>query len=208
MVVVRSSVDGIFCAGADLKERLSMTPDQVGDFVSGIRRTFSQVEGIPVPTIAAIDGAALGGGLELALACDLRTAGARAKMGLPETKLAIIPGGGGTQRLPRVVGPAIAKQMIFTGAPVDAARALNLGLVNAIGDNGYEQALGLARQILPQGPVAVRMAKFAVNRGIEVDLASGLAIEEAAYAQTIFTEDRIEGLKAFLGKRAPVYHGK
>ncbi|KAI8617515.1 enoyl-CoA hydratase/isomerase domain-containing protein [Chytriomyces sp. MP71] len=209
VVVLRSAVDRVFCAGADLKERATMNPTEVSAFVYGLRAAFSEVETLPVPTIAAIDGAALGGGLEVALATDIRVAGAGAKLGLPETKLAIIPGAGGTQRLPRLIGASKAKELIFTGRVLDAKAALDVGLVNhAVEGVAYEKAIEIAREILPAGPVATRMAKLAIDKGVQVDVTSGMAIEQACYAQIIPTEDRLEGLRAFKEKRAPVYKGK
>ncbi|XP_064412117.1 methylglutaconyl-CoA hydratase, mitochondrial isoform X1 [Latimeria chalumnae] len=213
-VIIRSEVPGIFCAGADLKERAKMHPSEVGPFVSKARALMNDLGNLPMPTIAAIDGAALGGGLEMALACDIRVAASTAKMGLVETKLAIIPGAGGTQRLPRTIGVTLAKELIFSGRAVDGDEAKAIGLVshaveqNEDGDAAYKRALALAREFIPQGPIAVRMAKLAINRGIEVDLATGLAIEEACYAQVIPTKDRVEGLSAFKEKRPPRYKGE
>jgi methylglutaconyl-CoA hydratase len=160
--------------------------------------------------IAVLEGAAFGGGLELALAADLRVAGAEAKMGLVETALAIIPGGGGTQRLPRLIGAARAKELIFTARRLGAEEAGRLGLVDQVVPAGQalEVALGLAREILPNGPVAVRMAKQAINQGQDLDLVDGLALEEACYARVIPTEDRLEGLAAFREKRKPQYKGR
>ncbi|KAJ3416041.1 hypothetical protein HDV05_003400 [Chytridiales sp. JEL 0842] len=184
VVILRSMVDRVFCAGADLKERAGMSPMEVAAFVHGLRTAFGDLESLPMPTIAAIDGAALGGGLEVALATDLRVAGAGAKLGLPETKLAIIPGAGGTQRLPRLIGPSKAKELIFTGRVLDAKGALEKGLVNyAVDGSAFEKSLALAREILPAGPVAVRMAKLAVDKGSQLDLydrsaAFGPQIEE------------------------------
>ena len=179
-------------------------------FVQGIRASFSDLERLPMPVIAAMEGAAFGGGLELALAADLRVAGAEAKMGLVETALAIIPGGGGTQRLPRLIGAARAKELIFTARRLGAEEAGRLGLVNRVVPAGQalEVALGLAREILPNGPVAVRMAKQAINQGQDLDLVDGLALEEACYARVIPTEDRLEGLAAFREKRKPQYKGR
>ncbi|KAJ3111507.1 hypothetical protein HK100_002662 [Physocladia obscura] len=209
VVVLRSSVDRVFCAGADLKERAQMTPQEVSIFVHGLRSAFTEVETLPVPTIAAIDGAALGGGLEVALAADIRVAGAGAKLGLPETKLAIIPGAGGTQRLPRLIGVSKAKELVFTGRVLDAKSAFNIGLVNhAVEGIAYEKAIAIAREILPAGPIATKLAKQAIDKGSQVDLATGMAIEQGCYAQVIPTEDRLEGLRAFREKRTPVYKGK
>ncbi|XP_035247639.1 methylglutaconyl-CoA hydratase, mitochondrial [Anguilla anguilla] len=213
-VILCSLVPGIFCAGADLKERAKMHQSEVGPFVSKARTLITELGNLPMPTIAAIDGAALGGGLEMALACDIRVAATTARMGLVETKLAIIPGAGGTQRLPRAVGVSLAKELIFAARVLDGAEAQTLGLVshaveqNKSGDGAYRRALDLAREFLPQGPIAIRMAKLAINQGIEVDLATGLAIEEACYAQVIPTKDRIEGLTAFKEKRPPRFKGE
>ncbi|XP_067839343.1 methylglutaconyl-CoA hydratase, mitochondrial isoform X2 [Heptranchias perlo] len=201
-VILRSEVPGIFCAGADLKERAKMHPSEVGPFVSKARSLINELGDLPMPTIAVLDGAALGGGLEMALACDIRVAATSAKMGLVETKLAIIPGAGGTQRLPRIVGVSLAKELIFSGRVLDGIEAKAVGLVshtveqNETGDAAYHRALSLAKEFLPQGPIAVRLAKLAINRGIEVDLKTGLAIEEACYAQLIFCH------VPFLAKRA------
>ncbi|OXA60173.1 methylglutaconyl-CoA hydratase, mitochondrial [Folsomia candida] len=213
-LIIRSVVPGIFCAGADLKERLKMKPEEVGPLVAKMRRVLSDIEMLPMPVIAALDGAALGGGLELALACDLRVASTTAKMGLVETRLAIIPGAGGTQRLSRIIGVAKAKELIFTGRIVDGSEAKEIGLVNQVaeqnknGDGAYLRAVELAEEIIPNGPIGVRMAKISISRGKEVDISTGLAIEEACYAQVIPTKDRIEGLVAFKEKRPPHYKGE
>ena len=209
-VVLASAVAGVFCAGADLKERAGMSPPEVAAFVHGLRAAFSGVASLPMPVIAAIEGAALGGGCELALACDLRVAGADASLALPETGLAIIPGAGGTQRLPRLVGASAAKELIFTGRRLRAPEAAALGLVDHCVPAGQalERALALAREILPRGPLAVRAAKAAIDGGLQADLATGLQLEAACYAQVIPTADRLEGLAAFAQKRAPVYRGE
>ena len=210
VVVVHSLVPGVFCAGADLKERAEMSPTETAAFVHGLRSAFTELEDLPMPVIAAIEGAAFGGGLELALAADLRTAGAEAKLGLVETSLAIIPGAGGTQRLPRLIGAARAKELIFTARRIGAEEAGRLGLVDRVAPAGraLDSALALAREILPNGPVALRMAKLAVNRGLGLDLRAGLAFEQACYAQVIPTKDRLEGLAAFRDKRRPQYRGE
>ncbi|XP_033644388.1 methylglutaconyl-CoA hydratase, mitochondrial-like [Asterias rubens] len=214
VVIVRSDVAGIFSAGADLKERAKMKQSEVAPFVSSARQLITDLGEMPMPVIAAIDGTALGGGLELAFSCDIRLAASTAKMGLVETKLAIIPGGGGTQRLSRLINPAIAKELMFTARVFDGCEAARLGIVNRAveqndgGDAAYQAALQLAQEILPQGPIAVKMVKKAVNKGIQVDLASGMAFEEAYYSQVIPTKDRIEGLTAFREKRTPKYTGE
>lgn len=213
-IILRSLVPGIFCAGADLKERAKMAPEEVGPFVTKLRASISGLENLPQPVIAALDGHALGGGLELALACDIRVASSNAKLGLTETKLAIIPGAGGTQRLPRLVGPAKAKELVFTAAMLNGTQAAEIGLVNhaaaqnEAGDAAYLKALEIAKQIIVNGPIGVRMAKLAISRGMQVDLSTGLEVEEACYSQVIPTKDRIEGLTAFREKRKPIYTGE
>ncbi|XP_030349473.1 enoyl-CoA hydratase domain-containing protein 2, mitochondrial isoform X2 [Strigops habroptila] len=214
VVVFKSEVKGVFCAGADLKERAQMDDAEVGHFVKRLRNLMDEIAALPVPTIAAIDGYALGGGLELALACDLRVAASSAKMGLIETTRGLLPGAGGTQRLPRCVGIGLAKELIFTGRQVDGQQAASMGLVNHTvpqnneGDAAYQRALTLAKEILPQAPFAVKMGKLAINRGMEVDIASGMAIEGMCYAQNIPTRDRQEGMAAFREKRQPQFIGK
>ncbi|KAL2340624.1 hypothetical protein Fmac_008564 [Flemingia macrophylla] len=210
VAMISSSVPGVFCAGADLKERRAMSELEAKFFVNSLRSTFSFLEAVRVPTIAIIEGVTLGGGLEMALACDIRICGEKALMGLPETGLAIIPGAGGTQRLPRLVGKAIAKDIIFTGRKVDGKEALSLGLVNycVLAGEAYSKALAMARDINQKGPVATRMAKKAINEGVETDLTSGLILEEDCYDQVLSTRDRLEGLAAFAEKRKPRYTGE
>ncbi|XP_043555112.1 enoyl-CoA hydratase domain-containing protein 2, mitochondrial isoform X1 [Chiloscyllium plagiosum] len=214
VVLFKSQIKGVFCAGADLKERAEMSNAEVGHFVHRLRNLMSNIACLPMPTIAAIDGYALGGGLELALACDLRVAASSAKMGLIEVTRGLLPGAGGSQRLPRVIGISLAKELIFTGRQIDGEQAMSMGLVNSaicqndMGDAAYQKALDLAKAILPQGPVALRMAKQAMNKGIEVDLGSGMAIEEMCYAQVIPTKDRLEGMAAFKEKRLPHFIGE
>jgi methylglutaconyl-CoA hydratase len=209
-LVVCSDVPGVFCAGADLKERSGMSQREASAFVARLGAAFSALAGLPLPTIAALEGVAVGGGLELALACDFRVASEAAVLGLPETGLAIIPGAGGTQRLPRLIGPARAKELIFTGRRVGGAEALALGLACRAVPPGQALAAAteLARATLAGGPIAQRLAKAAVDGGLGLDLASGLALEAACYAQVIPTADRLEGLAAFREKRKPVYRGE
>ncbi|XP_036036058.1 enoyl-CoA hydratase domain-containing protein 2, mitochondrial isoform X3 [Onychomys torridus] len=230
VLIFRSGVKGVFCAGADLKEREQMSAVEVGIFVQRLRGLMSEIDTLgslgwtspisgiaaafPAPTIAAMDGFALGGGLELALACDLRIAASTAIMGLIETTRGLLPGAGGTQRLPRCLGVALAKELIFTGRRLDGVQAHELGLVNhAVAQNkegnaAYHRALALAQEILPQAPIAVRLGKVAIDRGMEVDIASGMAIEHMCYAQNIPTQDRLEGMAAFREKRPPKFVGK
>jgi enoyl-CoA hydratase/carnithine racemase len=188
-----------------------MTPIQVRRFLRTIRVVMSELENLPKPVIAAVNGLALGGGTELALACDIRVAAEGASLGLTETTLAIIPGAGGTQRLPRLIGRGRAKELIFTGRRVDAAEALAIGLVEYVvpADQLLAKATEIARRIADNtGPIAVAQAKFAINRGTEVDLETGLAIEAKAYEVVIPTQDRVEALAAFGEKRKPVFKGE
>nr|XP_036877706.1 enoyl-CoA hydratase domain-containing protein 2, mitochondrial isoform X9 [Manis javanica] len=214
VLLFRSGVKGVFCAGADLKEREQMSEAEVGVFIHRLRGLMNEIAAFPAPTIAAMDGFALGGGLELALACDLRVAASSAVMGLIETTRGLLPGAGGTQRLPRCLGVALAKELIFTGRRLSGAQAQALGLVNHAvapneeGDAAYHRALALAQEILPQAPIAVRLGKVAIDRGIEVDIASGMTIEGICYAQNIPTRDRLEGMAAFREKRPPRFLGE
>jgi len=199
-----------FSTGADLKERRTLTPDQVRRFIYTIRNTFTAVEQVRVPVIAAINGFAFGGGMELALACDIRIASSHAIMGLTETSLAIIPGAGGTQRLPRIVGVAKAKELIFTARRINAREALEIGLVNRVveSDRLMEAAREMAREIAANGPIAIAQAKFAINYGIEASLGVALPLESKAYEATIPTKDREEALVAFAEKRKPIFKGE
>ncbi|MFO7985158.1 MAG: enoyl-CoA hydratase-related protein [Desulfatiglandaceae bacterium] len=199
-----------FCAGADLIERRTLSEGQVRRFISTVRKTMISVENARVPVIAAINGYAFGGGTELALASDLRIAASNVLMGLTETSLAIIPGGGGTQRLPRIVGLAKAKELIYTARRIDAATALEIGLVNQVvkPDELMEAALALATEISENGPIAVQQAKFVLNYGSECSIGVALNMESKAYEITIPTEDRLEALAAFAEKRKPVFKGK
>jgi enoyl-CoA hydratase/carnithine racemase len=210
VVIITGSGQKAFCAGADLKERTTYSEPQVKTFIFTIRNLFTSIENLNKPVIAAINGVALGGGTELALACDIRIASMNALMGLTETRLAIIPGAGGTQRLPRLIGRGKAKELIFTGRRVDAQEALQIGLVNQICEQEslLDECLKMAALICEAGPIAIEQAKYAINYGLETDLHTGLGIESNAYWVTIPTEDRLEGLAAFQEKRKPVYKGK
>ncbi|GAB6888500.1 enoyl-CoA hydratase [Desulfothermus okinawensis JCM 13304] len=210
VVIITGAGDRAFCAGADLKERATMPEEKVKEFIYTIRNLFTDIENLPKPVIAAVNGVALGGGTEFALACDIRMASENATMGLTETRLAIIPGAGGTQRLPRIIGRAKAKELIFTGKRISAKEAFDMGLVNKVCalDELLSECEKIAMEICETGPIAIEQAKYAINRGIEVDINSGLAIESNAYWITIPTEDRLEGLKAFKEKRKPNYKGK
>lgn len=187
-----------------------MSPSEVRAFVNTLRSTFSLLEALQIPTIAVIEGAALGGGLEMALSCDLRICGEDATMGLPETGLAIIPGAGGTQRLPRLIGKSVAKELIFTGRKIGGRDAFSMGLVNHCVPAGeaHSKALEVARDINQKGPLAIRMAKRAIDEGLVTDMASALSLEEDCYEQLLHTKDRLEGLAAFAEKRKPKYKGE
>lgn len=199
-----------FSTGADLKERRTLSPDHVRRFIFTIRNTFTAVEQVRVPVIAAINGFAFGGGTELALACDLRIASANVLMGLTETSLAIIPGAGGTQRLPRIVGIAKAKELIYTARRIDAQTALEIGLVNKVvaPERLMAASLEMAREIAKNGPIGVAQAKFVLNYGTEASLGVALRLESKAYEVTIPTKDRLEALAAFAEKRKPVFTGE
>ncbi len=209
-VVLAGSGDRSFSAGADLKERKLMPPEEVPGFVNLISSTMTRIAEAKVPFIAAIHGFAFGGGMEAALACDLRVVGPRVKMGLTETRLGIVPGAGGTQRLPRLVGTGRAKSLILTGRRIEAAEALRIGLAEYEAGEGevLEAALRVAASIAACGPVAVRAAKAAIDGGIDLPMDEALRHERACYDRTLDTEDRIEALEAFAQKRPPAFKGR
>ncbi len=210
VIIVTGAGDKAFCSGADLKERASLSPLQVKEFIYTIRNLFTFIEFLNKPVIAAVNGLALGGGTELALASDIRIASDNATLGLTETRLAIIPGAGGTQRLPRLVGRGKAKELIFTGRRVGAEEALRINLVNQVckADDLVDECMKMAAMICETGPVAIEQAKYAINYGLESAIHTGLAIESNAYWVTIPTEDRTEALAAFREKRKPQFRGK
>ena len=210
VVLITGAGPKSFSAGADLKERATMTPDEVKSFIHTIGYLFQEIAQLNKPVIAAINGIAFGGGLELALAADIRLAADTALVGFPETQLAIIPGAGGTQRLPRIVGRGKAKELIFTGRRIKASEALDIGLVNHVypPEQLMDECLKMAAAIAQAGPIAIQQAKTAIDDGIEADLRTSLTIESKAYWVCIPTEDRLEGLAAFKEKRKPVYKGK
>jgi methylglutaconyl-CoA hydratase len=199
-----------FCAGADLKERKGMSIEQTRSFVRLIRGTMDLVERVPMPTIAAIEGFAFGGGCELALACDMRVLGDKATIGLTECALGIIPGAGGTQRLPKLIGPAKAKELIFTARRLSGADALAVGLANHVVPAGQAEAKAreLGAEIAKCAPMSVESAKAAIDGGLGMGIQEGLVLEARAYEVTLFTEDRLEALAAFAEKRPPVFKGK
>ncbi|MFF2797240.1 enoyl-CoA hydratase [Lysinibacillus xylanilyticus] len=210
VVLLTGEGEKAFCAGADLKERKGMPDRQVKKIVQLIGATVAKVEALAQPVIAVLNGVAFGGGLELALACDLRLAATHAKLGLTETSLGIIPGAGGTQRLPRLIGIGKAKELIYTARRLNAEEARSYGIVEYVheGHEVLEKAQQLALEMAKNAPLSLVQAKIAMNQGIEVDLATGLKIESLAYNALIPTEDRLEGLLAFQEKRTPQYLGK
>lgn len=210
VVLLTGAGEKAFCAGADLKERKGMSDRQVKQIVQLIGATVAKVETLAQPVIAVLNGVAFGGGLELALACDLRIAATHVKLGLTETSLGIIPGAGGTQRLPRLIGLGKAKELIYTARRLSAKEAEKYGIIEYVyeGHEVLEKAQQLALEMAKNAPLSLVQAKVAINQGVEVDLATGLKIESLAYSALIPTEDRLEGLLAFQEKRAPQYSGK
>ncbi|OYD07841.1 enoyl-CoA hydratase [Paludifilum halophilum] len=210
VVVITGAGEKAFCAGADLKERRGFTEDQVRRYIYTIRETFNAVARLPKPVIAAVNGAALGGGMELALACDIRLADEHAVFGLTETSLGIIPGAGGTQRLSRLIGKAKAKELIFTARRVTAQEAMEFDMLNRVVTGGevMKEALEMASVMNENAPLALSQAKQAIDYGFETDLQTGLAMETKAYEMLIPTKDRLEGLNAFKEKRKPIYLGE
>jgi enoyl-CoA hydratase len=207
VLIVTGAGESSFASGSDINDIRKRTRD---DGLAAIASSLcSAVERFPRPTIAAINGYALGGGCELALACDIRIASETAKFGQPELGLGIIPAAGGTQRLPRVVGLGWAKHLVLTGEIIDARQALAIGLITAITPSGQLQvrARELAKKVLRQGPLAARLAKIALNASTRVDLDSGLLIETLAQAICYASEDKQEGATAFLEKRKPKFTG-
>ncbi|KAG8218674.1 ClpP/crotonase-like domain-containing protein [Butyriboletus roseoflavus] len=211
-LIIRSTASGSFCAGADLIERRTMTLVQINKFLVDLRSALSELESLPMPTIAAIDGPALGGGLELSFACDLRVAAHDVtKIGLPEVRLGIIPGAGGTQRAVRLLGLSKAKDLVFTARMLTAVEALEWGVVDYIStppSSAYDRALLLAQDIAKNAPLALRAAKQAISRAGDLSLESGLDFERASYELLLTTKDRTEALEAFKAKRPPVFRGE
>ncbi|RIH83418.1 Short-chain-enoyl-CoA hydratase [Meiothermus luteus] len=198
-----------FVAGADIGEIAALEDVFAArEFAILGQSVFNEIAALPLPTIAAINGYALGGGLELALACDLRVASTKARLGLPEVGLGIIPGFGGTQRLPRLLGRGRALDLIFTGRHLSAEEALSLGLVNRVGEDALETAKELAAAILKNGPIALALAKEAVGRGENLDLQEALEIEADLFGLACATQDMREGTRAFLEKRTPQFKGE
>ncbi len=209
-VVVSGRGERAFCAGSHIGEFEALRGRVAEGKLLLEKLVYRQLAELPMPTIAAIEGDALGGGLELALCCDLRIASERARLGMPEVRLAVLPGSGGTQRLPRLVGPAWAKELILTGRIISARDAERIGLVNQVVPAGEARATAdaMAGEIAERGPLAVREAKRLIDAAADVDLDAGLAAELDASERIFSTEDMVEGAKAFFDKRPPTYRGR
>lgn len=210
VIVITGGGTYAFIAGADVKEMDGMDPAKGVELVKNGQNVFWDIEHSKKPVIAAINGMALGGGNELAMACDIRIASDTSRFGQPEVNLGLIPAYGGTQRLARLVGKAIAKEMIFTGRTIRAQEALKIGLVNQIVPSGEElrAAKDMARQIMEKAPIAVRMAKKAINEGLDAEYHDAFDIEAKCFEETAKSEDLKEGVKAFMEKRQPQFKGK
>lgn len=208
VVIVTGAGEKAFVAGADIKEMKDKNALGGRDFSNFGNKAFSMLENLRQPTIAAVNGFALGGGCELALSCDIRLASSNAKFGQPEVGLGIIPGFGGTQRLGRLVGPAKAKELIYTSKIINAEEAKAIGLVNNVTEPEalLEEAKAMAAMIMKQAPLAVEASKKAINRGLEMDLAHGLAMEAEIFGTMFSTEDQKEGMGAFTEKRKPSFN--
>ncbi|MGI6092294.1 MAG: short-chain-enoyl-CoA hydratase [Veillonellaceae bacterium] len=210
VVIVTGSGEKSFVAGADIAEMQSMTAIEGRKWGKLAQAVFNKIDNLPQPVIAAVNGYALGGGCELAMACDIRIASEKAKFGQPEVSLGIPPGFGGTQRLPRLIGKGRAKELLFTGEMIDAQEAYRIGLVNRVvkPEELITTARDIARKIMQRGEIAVKMCKAAVNEGLDMDLDSGLAYEAEVFGLCFATEDQKEGMQAFLEKRQPVFKGR
>lgn len=208
-VIVLYGGPKVFAAGADVKEMAEMSYADMESASSRLQEAFTAVALVPQPTIAAITGYALGGGCELALCCDLRIVAEDAKLGQPEVLLGIMPGAGGSQRLPRLIGPSRAKDLIYTGRHVDAAEALAIGLANAVvpADDTYAAAMRLAARLADGAPLALRASKAAIDHGLDVELAVGLEFERQQFAALFGTQDKSLGMHAFVEKRRAEFTG-
>ena len=209
-VIVLTGAEKAFVAGADIKEMLPMTAAEGQAWCVKAQGVFNLIETLPQPVIAAVNGFALGGGCELAMACDIRIASEKAKFGQPEVTLGIIPGFAGTQRLPRLVGKGIAKELIYTGDMIDAQEALRIGLVNKVtaAEELLPAAKAMAQKIMSRGMFAVQTAKVSIHHGLNTDLATGSAFEASLFGVTCATQDKKEGMTAFVEKRKPSFSGK
>ena len=207
-MVLHSHSEKAFCVGADLKERKGMNREETIATLDLLRACMDGIACFPMPTIAVVEGFALGGGLELALSCDMRIFSPNAKVGLSEASLGIIPGAGGTQRLSRLIGVARAKEVIFKAERISGESAMELGICNACDGEAYNLAEKWANQIANNAPLSLRYSKEAIDMGSHLELSQGLDCERQSYLSVLDSEDRIEGLKAFAEKRNPNYQGK
>ena len=207
-VVLTGAGERAFCAGADLKERDGMSETVWRAQHEIFERAFMALMELPLPVIAAVNGHAFGGGLEIALACDFIYAAKGARLALSETRLGLMPGGAGTQNLPRAAGERRGKELIFTAQPFEAQQGYEWGIVNRVCDNALQEALGTAEKISENAPLAVRQAKKSIHYGLQTDLLTGYRFEIEAYNQLVATDDRKEGVRAFNEKRKPRFQGK
>jgi len=209
-VIIITGSGKAFIAGADISEMKEYTPEQARDFSEMGHMTMDAIQNTGKPVIAAVNGFALGGGFELALACDIILASETAKLGLPEVNLGLIQGFGGTQRLSRLAGKALAKELIFTGDAISAERAYEMGIVNRLfpPDELLPEAKKMAQNIAQKGPIALKLAKRAIDSGYNKELSEGCKLERAAFVESFTTSDSKEGMKAFLEKRKPVFKNR
>ena len=210
LAVIITGEGRAFVAGADIKEMMDMDPEEARRFAATGQSVFNKIEHLPKPVIAAVNGFALGGGTELAMSCDIILASEKAKFGQPEVALGVIPGFGGTQRLPRIVGRNIAKELIYSGNIIDAAEAYRIGLANRLlpPEELMEAAKKEADTISKKGPAAVRLAKEAINGGLDMTLGKGLGFEGVKFSECFDTNDQKEGMDAFVNKRKPEFRGE
>ncbi|AET66521.1 enoyl-CoA hydratase/carnithine racemase [Desulfosporosinus orientis DSM 765] len=208
--VILTGGEKVFAAGADIKQMASLNAVEVVKSIRPSRIAFNLIENLQKPVISAIAGYALGGGCELSLTTDVRIAADNAQFGLPEIKLGILPGGGGTQRLPRLIGAGKAKELIFSGDIINAEEALRIGLVNKVvsADQLMAEAKKMAKKFISKGAIALQLAKSCINEGLQVDLETGLQYEHKCFALLFATEDQKEGMQAFLEKRKPNFQGR
>ncbi len=209
-IVLTGSGEKVFCAGADLEERQGMNNDEIISFLDKFRETLKFIEEQEVPVVALMNGSAFGGGLELALACDLRLSREDSLYGLTETKLGIIPGAGGTQRLPRLIGVTKAKDLIFRAVRITGLEAFQYGIMTKVysKDTFQEESTKFIHQILNSAPLALKYSKTAIQNGYELNLEDGLDLERREYLKTLETKDRVEALSAFKEKRVPIFKGE
>lgn len=209
-VLIITGAGKAFIAGADIGEMKNFNSDEARTFAEKGINLFRKIELLKIPTIAAVNGFALGGGCELCLSCDIRVASEKAKFGQPEVGLGIIPGFGGTQRLSRLVGSSMAKELIFTGDVIDTKKAEKIGLVNKVVPHDYlmSEAFNISSKIVTKGQLSVRYAKESINKGLETDIENGMELEKELFARCFDTEDQKEGMTAFLERRTPNFNFK